>query len=92
MILTRAAALAIADIHHRQPVILDDDTTETWLKPGWGSDLLVSILQAGCPGRYKRRAVTRDVNSPRNDSAEILEPAFKTGDMGGAAEIQVALQ
>ena len=78
VILTTAAAPGIADIHHRQPAILDEEATEAWLKPGWGADSLIAMLQSGFGGEYERRAVSPEVSNPRNDSADLLEPMLKS--------------
>lgn len=45
VILTTAAAPAIADIHHRQPLILDDETAAEWLRPGAAPVDLVTRAQ-----------------------------------------------
>ena len=75
VILTTGAAPAIADIHHRQPLILDDEAMEAWLEPGWGHKELIAMAREGCDGTYERRAVSGDVNDPRNDRPELLLPS-----------------
>lgn len=92
VILTMAAATAIADIHHRQPVILDDDALEAWLRPGWASNELLETVLASDDRAYERRRVSREVASPRNDSPELLAPAVTTMNMHGARESHVALR
>ena len=54
VIMTMAAEPEIADIHHRQPVILDEEAKEQWLTPGWGSDELIRIARKGYKGAYDR--------------------------------------
>jgi len=55
-------------IHYRQPVIIGAEDYSEWLR---GSD--VTRLLAPCPGDWmKSRAVSRVVNSPRNDGPECL--------------------
>ena len=72
VILTTAAMPAVADIHHRQPLILDDDAMEAWLEPGWGHKELIAMERKGCDGTYERRTVSSDVNDTRNDRPELL--------------------
>ena len=78
VILTMAAAPAIEDIHHRQPLILDDDATAEWLRPGAAPAGLISMTKKGCGSAYDRWPVSRLVNSPRNDSPDVLVPAMNT--------------
>ena len=74
VILTMAAAPAIADIHHRQPLILDDDATAEWLRPGCRTSGSSSRgrRRSAVPA-YDRWPVSALVNSPRNDSPELLD-------------------
>ena len=92
VILTTAAASGIADIHHRQPLILEDEATEAWLRPGWAPNGLMDVVLADCERAYERRRVNRDVASPRNNSPELLEPLMAIASTGGTGEVQVALQ
>ena len=78
VILTMAAAPVIADIHHRQPLILDDEATAEWLHLGAAPAGLISMTKKGCGSAYDRWPVSRLVNSPRNDSPDVLVPAMKT--------------
>ena len=74
VILTTDAAREIADIHHRQPVILDDEGLNRWMDPGWEQDDLVAMTRRGGELAYERRAVDRAVNNPASNSPELLEP------------------
>ena len=85
VILTRAAAPSIADIHHRQPVILDDNATEAWLKPGWASNELMELVLADCERGYERRRVSKEVASPRNDWPKLLMESTEGGLRAAAA-------
>ena len=87
VILTMAAEPEIADIHHRQPVILDEEAKEQWLTPGWGSDALIRIARKGYKGAYDRWCVNRDVNNPRNDSPELLLPLWSGSALPAASAI-----
>ena len=91
VILTMAAAPAIADIHHRQPLILDDEATTAWLRPGAAPAGLISMTKKGCGSAYDRWPVSSLVNSPRNDSPDLLTPAMTTGPTGGAGGMQLGL-
>ena len=73
-VLTTTASPALADIHHRQPVIVDDDALDEWLDPGTTSERLLALAAAANEGPFDTRAVSSRVNSPRNDDAEILAP------------------
>ena len=74
VILTMTAAPAIAHIHPRQPLILDADATAAWLQPGPREVDLVTKGKEACESSYERWPVSALVNSPRNDSPELLEP------------------
>ena len=91
VILTMAAAPAIADIHHRQPLILEDDAAEEWLRPGPAPVDVITRAKKGCGSAYDRWPVSSLVNSPRNDSPDLLMPAMTTGPTGGAGGMQLGL-
>ncbi|MCY4452912.1 MAG: SOS response-associated peptidase [Immundisolibacterales bacterium] len=74
VILTTAAAPTIADIHHRQPHILDDDAAGEWLRPGPAPVDAVTRAKKDCGSLYDRWPVSALVNSPRNDSPALLMP------------------
>ena len=73
-VLTTAASPALADIHHRQPVIVEDAVLDEWLDPGTSSERLLALAGAANEGPFDTRAVSSRVNSTRNDDAELLEP------------------
>ena len=91
VILTTQAAPGIADIHHRQPVILSDEAVDEWLAPGNVREGLIDTARNGCERSYERRRVTLDVNDPRNDWPELLVPALTRGANGGEGRPQLAL-
>ena len=78
VILTTQAASGIADIHHRQPLILDDDAAGEWLQPGPVPVDLLTRVKNEFRSMYDRWPVSASVNSPRNDSPDLLMPAMKT--------------
>ena len=51
------AAPQIADIHHRQPVILGDEAMETWLDPEWDREGSIEMARKGCELAYDPRRV-----------------------------------
>ena len=73
-VLTTAASPALADLHHRQPVIVEDAVLDEWLDPGTPSERLLALAGAANDGPFDTRAVSTRVNSPRNDDAEVLAP------------------
>ena len=91
VILTTQAAPDIAHIHHRQPLILDDKATEVWLRPGPAPINVMTMAKKECGSEYDRWPVSRLVNSPRNDSPELLLPAMKMGLAGSEERTQLAL-
>lgn len=74
IITTRANAL-IAPLHERMPVILTRDMEEDWLNPdNTGLPELKRVLQPYPPEQMELFEVSSLVNSPKNNSPEILEP------------------
>ena len=71
-VLTTGATPALSDIHHRQPVIVEDEALDDWLDPETSSERLRSLAVAANDGPFERRAVSTRVNSARNDDAELL--------------------
>ena len=73
-ILTTAASPALADIHHRQPVIVEDGAVDEWLDPVCPAGRLVEIVRGPYEGPFDRWPVSRAVNDARNDSPELVHP------------------
>ncbi|MFB6224179.1 MAG: SOS response-associated peptidase [Haloarcula sp.] len=61
---------AVADLHHRMAVILNPSEESTWLR---GNDDVSSLLDS-YGGDMRTYPVSTAVNSPGNDSPEIIEP------------------
>ena len=74
-ILTTAVSPALADIHHRQPVIVDDGEVDAWLDPESPFERIVEMARAAFAGPFDRWRVSRAVNNARNDAPELLRPA-----------------
>ena len=86
-ILTVDASHDIRPIHDRMPRILSSTELNTWLDPGADPAKLAGWI-AHPPGRLHliHRPVTREVNSPRNDSPALLETPPETDLFGNPSE------
>ena len=73
-ILTTPAAAALADIHPRQPAIVDPKWFAEWLDPSSQAHQLLARLSTPNPGPYERRPVSARVNSVMNDGPDLLRP------------------
>lgn len=60
--------------HNRMPVMLDENSRWLWLNPETDRNALLDLLEPYPADKMKAFAVSRDVNSPKNDSPEILIP------------------
>lgn len=70
-IVTTDAALSIAEIHHRMPVILDPGDFTLWLR---GTPDEAAALLHPFRGKLAAYRVSSRVNRVRNDDAALLEP------------------
>lgn len=73
-VITTAASPALADVHHRQPAIIDPAHFAAWLDPASPLPLLLDLARKPHAGPYAKRAVSSRVNNARNDGADILKP------------------
>lgn len=64
----------VSAYHNRMPVMLGDDTRWSWLDPNAKQSDLLDLLVPYPADEMKCFAVSREVNSPKNDRPEILEP------------------
>ena len=71
-VLTTDAAPAIAHLHHRQPVLLDDVGVDVWLDPGAAQDHLLATVQEAADGAYEAWPVSREVNDPGHEGAWLI--------------------
>ncbi|MDN5870233.1 MAG: SOS response-associated peptidase [Nitrococcus sp.] len=72
-IITTAANEDMQPIHHRMPVILTEDSWDTWLDPhneDWAG--LQRLLRPSADGFIALRPVSTRVNNPRNDLPELI--------------------
>lgn len=71
-ILTTDANDVVAPIHDRMPVILEESDEETWLSAA-STDELQSVLRPYPSEELRAYPVSKRVNDPGNDSADLLE-------------------
>lgn len=74
-IITTSAGPDMGDIHHRMPVVLEDDTLDEWLDPtNRHKPELESLLVPSPAGTLVSRPVGTAVGNVRNDGPELAEP------------------
>lgn len=74
-IVTTEAAAELRDLHERQPVVLAQGDWEDWLTlPGEARTALEDMLRPLPDGSFRHYPVSRAVNAPRNDYAELILP------------------
>ena len=70
----------VQEIHDRMPVILGRENHAAWLdRDTKDADGLLAMLKPADPARWTMHAVSWQVNSPRNDSPDLLEPLDSAG-------------
>ena len=69
-IVTTAANEFMAELHQRMPVVLTPELTPKWLDT---EDDLLGVYPGLCPP-LKAWPVSRNVNNPRNEGADLIEP------------------
>jgi len=72
-ILTTSSNKLMSDIHDRMPVILDRADEQHWLSP-LSDPELTGFLKPYPAEKMKIYKISKQVNSPKNDSPEILIP------------------
>jgi putative SOS response-associated peptidase YedK len=73
-IVTTQANDLVRPVHERMPVILEGEGIDAWLSDSGDTALLKSLLKPYVGSALQCWAVSRKVNSPANDSAELLTP------------------
>ena len=71
-IATTTANADVAALHDRMPVILEPADWAAWLGEGQGN--FATLLHPSAEGTLRIWPVSRAVNTPRNNSAELIEP------------------
>jgi putative SOS response-associated peptidase YedK len=78
-IVVTAANSLIRPIHDRMPAVLASESLAAWLDPGnQDTAALASLLRPASASDWTLLPVSRRVNSPRNDDAELLAPVEAT--------------
>jgi len=83
-ILTTDANDVVGEIHDRMPVMLDPDEESTWLN-GAGVDELQALCDPYPAEELHAYPVSKRVNNPQNDSADLLEE-IDIGEQSGLDE------
>ena len=73
-ILTTAANDRVSELHDRMPVILEGAARDAWLAPEADPAMLQDFMAPLDNHRIAFHAVSRIVNSPKNDVAACMEP------------------
>lgn len=73
-LLTRAADPTVEPIHHRMPVILEPGDVDVWMNPDATPDQVRDTLKPRS-SNLETFPISPRVNSPRNDSPDLLTPA-----------------
>jgi putative SOS response-associated peptidase YedK len=63
-----------AGVHDRMPVILDPEDYDRWLDPDASVEDLRTLLKPYPAEKMRAEAVSRSVNSVKNDNEECIEP------------------
>lgn len=80
VVITRESGGVIAEIHSRMPVIVPPAAYALWLDPATeASAALAPLMGADSAVGLAAHPVSRRVNSPRNDDAELTAPVAATG-------------
>ena len=64
----------VASIHNRMPVILRQEDEDTWLDKEADPTQLLALLKAYPADKMEAYPVSRAVNSPTNEGAELMQP------------------
>lgn len=73
-IVTTSPNAVMKPIHDRMPVILSPEQEQVWLDEKSDAEELQKLI-APCPARWlKAHEISTLVNSPKNNSPEVLEP------------------
>ena len=79
-IMTTAANAFMREIHDRMPVILDRSDEDAWLDPEVHEQDALEKLLKPCPNEWLDAVeISPLVNSPKNNTPEVLQPAATTG-------------
>lgn len=74
-ILTRAARAELAELHEREPVILNSDVIDSWLDPAIQEPEEAISMLALAPPELTHHVVSTEVNAVRNNAPHLIESA-----------------
>jgi putative SOS response-associated peptidase YedK len=75
-IIVTEANMLVRELHDRMPVILSPESYAAWLDPeNNDAEGLRAMLRPAEPEAWTLVEVSRKVNSPKNDSHDLIEPA-----------------
>jgi putative SOS response-associated peptidase YedK len=72
-IITTNANEVVSPIHDRMPVILEVEDEQKWISRNISHDEIVKMLTSYPKEKMKAYPVSEKVNSPKNDSEELIE-------------------
>jgi putative SOS response-associated peptidase YedK len=64
----------MAPIHTRMPAILSPEQQAAWLNPETPLDALPAVLRPAPEDLLAANAISKLVNSPKNDVSAVIEP------------------
>ena len=70
--MTCPAAPSLVHVHARQPAVVPAQAHDEWLDDTTSAARRLALVQVPHTGPYCVRAVSMLVNSPRNDTPEVL--------------------
>jgi putative SOS response-associated peptidase YedK len=73
-IITTDSNELVTPIHNRMPVILDRQEERRWLEPELTREQIHALLKSHSETGMKAYPVSEKINSPRNDSEDIILP------------------
>lgn len=73
-VITVPASPFMQRLHHRMPVLMDWAAGKQWLEPAVASQQLTQLLLHGQPIPLQAWLVSKQVNNPINDSADLVAP------------------
>ena len=73
-IITTQANIKLAPIHQRMPVIIKSSDYKLWLTPQTNSKILHSLLMPFSSIKMSTYQVSKNINSYKNDSHDLLNP------------------
>ncbi len=75
-IVTTSADKLMAPIHDRMPCVLRPEAEDVWLDPATPLARLTEILRPAPIGRLRLYEVSRAINNPKAESADLIKPVW----------------